>query len=111
MSRYGRISLSLMNFQMIRVISSPSISTTGFFTLIFGILLPVEPRISMRESVERGVQGRARPHPCRCLGLVGQIIAAGIHRLTLRGDQLGIDLGLVGLQGLRHRLEAGGQRR
>ena len=33
-SRYGRISLSLMYFQMIRVISSPSISTTGFFTLI-----------------------------------------------------------------------------
>src|SRR6185312_6836453 len=36
-SRYGRISLSLINFQMMRVISSPSISTTGFFTLIFGI--------------------------------------------------------------------------
>jgi len=34
-SRYGTISLSLMNFQMMRVISSPSISTTGFFTLIF----------------------------------------------------------------------------
>jgi hypothetical protein len=30
--------LSLMNFQMIRVISSPSISTTGFLTLIFAIL-------------------------------------------------------------------------
>jgi hypothetical protein len=29
--------LSLMNFQMIRVISSPSISTTGFLTLIFAI--------------------------------------------------------------------------
>jgi hypothetical protein len=28
-----------MNFQMMRVISSPSISTTGFFTWIFGILL------------------------------------------------------------------------
>jgi len=27
--------LSLMNFQMMRVISSPSISTTGVFTLIF----------------------------------------------------------------------------
>src|SRR6185369_15836792 len=38
MSRYGRISWSLMNFQMIRVISSPSISTTGFLTLIFAIL-------------------------------------------------------------------------
>src|SRR5216683_3926389 len=37
MSRYGRISLSLISFQMMRVISSPSISTTGFFTLIFAI--------------------------------------------------------------------------
>jgi hypothetical protein len=27
-----------MNFQMMRVISSPSISTTGFATLIFAIL-------------------------------------------------------------------------
>jgi hypothetical protein len=27
----------LINCQMIRVISSPSISTTGFFTLIFAI--------------------------------------------------------------------------
>src|SRR5690242_4249947 len=34
MSRDGRISLSLIIFQMIRVISSPSISTTGFLTLI-----------------------------------------------------------------------------
>ena len=31
------INLSLMSCQMMRVISSPSISTTGFFTLIFGI--------------------------------------------------------------------------
>jgi hypothetical protein len=30
----------LMNPQMIRVISSPSSSTTGFFTLIFAILSP-----------------------------------------------------------------------
>jgi hypothetical protein len=28
----------LISFQMMRVISSPSISTTGFFTLIFAIL-------------------------------------------------------------------------
>jgi hypothetical protein len=33
-----------MNFQMMRVISSPSISTTGFFTLIFGIVLSFEPQ-------------------------------------------------------------------
>src|SRR5262249_38931837 len=37
MSRYGWISLSLMYFQMIRVISSPSISTTGLATLILFI--------------------------------------------------------------------------
>src|ERR1700676_3163792 len=37
MSRYGRISLSLMRCQMIRVISSPSSSTTGFVTLILAI--------------------------------------------------------------------------
>src|SRR5688572_23660138 len=34
MSRYGRMSCSRMLCQMMRVISSPSISTTGFFTLI-----------------------------------------------------------------------------
>ena len=37
-----------MNFQMMRVISSPSISTTGFFTLIFGILLPFAPQKFVR---------------------------------------------------------------
>ena len=36
-SRYGRISCSLMNCQMIRVISSPSSSTTGVFTLILAM--------------------------------------------------------------------------
>src|SRR3954463_7604700 len=36
-SRNGVISLSLMYCQMILVISSPSSSTTGFFTLIFAI--------------------------------------------------------------------------
>jgi hypothetical protein len=38
MSTYGRMSLSLMNPQMMRVISSPSRSTTEVFTLIFAIL-------------------------------------------------------------------------
>src|SRR5450756_195501 len=42
MSRYGWIRRSLMNCQMIRVISSPSSSTTGFFTLI--LLMRVAPR-------------------------------------------------------------------
>src|SRR5665648_1253751 len=35
MSRYGWIRRSLMDLQMIRVISSPSISTTGPTTVIF----------------------------------------------------------------------------
>jgi hypothetical protein len=38
MSTYDRMSLSLMNPQMMRVISSPSSSTTEVFTLIFAIL-------------------------------------------------------------------------
>src|SRR5579883_611939 len=38
MSRNGWISLSLMYFQMIRVISSPSSSTTGLVTLIFAMI-------------------------------------------------------------------------
>src|ERR1700733_6255276 len=97
MSRYGRISLSLMNFQMMRGISSPSISTAGFFPLIFGIVLSFEvtPDAASKSS-ECRVQRRTRPHPCRCLGPIGQIVTASIHRLTLRGDQLGIDLCLVG---------------
>src|SRR5437588_1607047 len=37
MSRNGLISLSLMYCQMIRVISSPSSSTTGLVTLIFAM--------------------------------------------------------------------------
>src|SRR5665213_2267113 len=41
MSRYGRISRSLMKCQMMRVISSPSSSTTGFATLIFAMNSPV----------------------------------------------------------------------
>src|SRR5579871_4423649 len=38
MSRNGWISLSLMYFQMILVISSPSSSTTGLVTLIFAMI-------------------------------------------------------------------------
>jgi len=36
--------LSLMNFQMMRVISSPSNSTTGFATFIFDIAINFEPQ-------------------------------------------------------------------
>src|SRR4051794_30152701 len=51
MSRYGWIRRSLMNCQMIRVISSPSSSTTGFCTLIFATGLLLSPRL--RRAVER----------------------------------------------------------
>src|SRR5882672_7013022 len=40
MSRYGRMSVSRIFCQIMRVISSPSISTTGFFTLILVIQSP-----------------------------------------------------------------------
>src|SRR3954453_23363010 len=43
-SRYGRISFSLMNDQMTRVISSPSSSTSGVFTSIFAIGAPPYPQ-------------------------------------------------------------------
>src|SRR6201996_4837264 len=49
-SRNGLISLSLMYCQMIRVISSPSSSTTGLVTLIFAI----EVRPYLECSCERG---------------------------------------------------------
>src|ERR1700761_354151 len=82
MSRYGTISLSLMNCQMIRVISSPSSSTTGFFTLILLIrkrLHLARPRAMTRgagrgnegaggrEGPEAG-SGRAREGPYRSAG-------------------------------------------
>src|SRR6266851_9612153 len=51
-----------MNFQMIRVISSPSISTTGFFTLIFAIVpIPFAPQNTNAGAVlaKRGRPGKA----------------------------------------------------
>jgi hypothetical protein len=39
-----------MNFQMMRVISSPSISTTGFFTLILAMWGRVVSRASSRQT-------------------------------------------------------------
>src|ERR1700730_12079889 len=55
MSRYGWISFSLISRQMMRVISSPSSSTTGFFTLILAILraLVEGARTLDRANVER----------------------------------------------------------
>src|SRR5215211_5321662 len=53
-SRNGRISLSLMYCQMIRVISSPSSSTTGLDTLIFAMSggAFLEQRVLRRDGAE-----------------------------------------------------------
>src|ERR1700676_3637177 len=102
------MSLSLISFQMIRVISSPSISTTALVTLISAI----EPRSVGARSVasergDRGVQRSTWPHRGRCLGGIGQVVAADIDRLALRADQFAIDLGLVLGERLGQRLEGG----
>jgi hypothetical protein len=47
-----------MSFQMMRVISSPSISTTGFFTLILAMSLDALCREYGREN--SGAMARAR---------------------------------------------------
>ena len=52
------MSLSLMSCQMIRVISSPSISTTGLSTLIFAMWM--QTRLERGYSrLELAVNGRA----------------------------------------------------
>src|SRR3979411_1786279 len=59
-SRNGRISLSLMYCQMIRVISSPSSSTTGLVTLIFAMV----DRAFLEQRVSGGVEcGGGRFYP------------------------------------------------
>src|SRR5438105_4806362 len=58
MSRNGLISLSLMYCQMIRVISSPSSSTTGLVTLIFAM---TEGAFSESCAVEAGWSDYTRP--------------------------------------------------
>src|SRR5690242_17506093 len=65
------------------------------------------PRLGTSEGGERSVEGRARPHRRRGLRAIGQVIAAGVDGLSLRGDQLGVDLGLVLRERLRERFEAG----
>src|ERR1044072_797485 len=109
MSRYGWISLSLMNCQMIRFISSPSISTTGLATLIFAIVTSHLSRAdrTASERGERGVQRGARPHRGGRLGGTGQVVTVRVNRLALRADQLAIDLALVPGERLGQRLEAG----
>src|SRR5579872_1836880 len=97
---------------MMRVISSPSISTTGLVTLIFAIGHRSDwSANSASERGECGVQRSARPHCSRRLGGVGQVVAADVDRLALRADQLAVDLGLVLGERLGQRLEAGLQLR
>src|SRR5262245_30756201 len=63
-----------MRCQMMRVISSPSISTTGFFTLIFAIAdAPLRAR--MREGGRRNAFG-PRPYGAAGRILQGQNICA-----------------------------------
>src|SRR6476660_2551888 len=57
MSRYGRISVWRIFCQMMRVISSPSISTTGFFTLI--LLATEEAPNGGGKEDSLGVRGNA----------------------------------------------------
>src|SRR6185503_8542735 len=85
-SRYGRINWSLMNSQMILVISSPSSSTTGPTTLILGMLLlslsclgsrsrssavvtADSVRRALRPAVLRKAHWRGYPSPPRGLDL------------------------------------------
>src|SRR5215468_1353746 len=69
-SRYGVISLSLMKRQMMRVISSPSISTMGFLTWIFGAMAACCITLSRSAAA-----GRAHPH-----GPAGGGMAEGVMR-------------------------------
>src|SRR3974390_3042282 len=79
MSRYGWISLSLISCQIMRVISSPSISTTGFATLIFAI------SESLMNSHGNGVGGRAYSTARITAQSTDKYIAAS----SFCGDQLG----------------------
>src|SRR5580704_3555767 len=101
-----------MNCQMIRVISSPSISTMGLVTLIFAIELRSGWRaVSASERGDGGVQRGARPHGGRRLGGIGQVVPAYVDRLALRADQFAIDLGFVLAERLGQWFEAGLQLR
>src|SRR6266849_3785600 len=76
-SRNGLISLSLMYCQMIRVISSPSSSTTGLVTLIFAMELGpfleqrgtdgvMYPRYSIANALAKASALRFRPKVRKC---------------------------------------------
>src|SRR3954447_25540672 len=82
-SRYGRISWSLMNDQMIRVISSPSSSTTGFFTLIFAmrrsLVLGARQAIGRTKIASGALRASGDP------SAVGGTLPQGVNRGSLLG--------------------------
>src|SRR5437764_6768174 len=63
MSRYGRIGLLLMKLHMMRAISSPSSSTTGFATLIFAICCHLDggPAGSAKRATIKAARSRSKP--------------------------------------------------
>src|ERR1700716_2647847 len=65
---------------------------------------------AVRPWLSRAGPPNAASERDRYLGGIGQVVNADIDRLTLRGDQFGIDPGLVGRQRLGQRFEAGLQR-
>jgi hypothetical protein len=79
-----------MSCQMIRVISSPSISTTGFFTLIFAIVDgPLRGRNWGRNA---GRNAGARPYGAARVFLQGQTMrsilrCAAVPSLRTQGPQ------------------------
>src|SRR6187401_3028132 len=85
-SRKGLISLSLMNCQMIRVISSPSSSTTGLFTLIFATVSTPLLRLTRRQTSRSGERPVARAQHRRA---AGPVESAAEERLVLgRGGRV-----------------------
>src|SRR6476661_6733731 len=90
-SRYGRISWSLMNCQMIRVISSPSSSTTVPSTLIL-LMIPLSSYGSCAaERSTHGIPTLGRPCP-------------PVRGRERRRSEVG-DVGLLGADGLRGLLQ------
>src|SRR6516225_4295038 len=77
-----------MRCQMMRVISSPSISTTGFFTLIFAIAdEPLRARICDGRSAEclrTPALWRGGPHPARPKHMRAEL-RARTRRAIVRG--------------------------
>src|ERR1044072_2065029 len=104
MSRYGLMRVSLISFQMMRVISSPSSSTTVPSTLIFDIGATLQgwparsvsvatggcpTGVSALRGLQRGVQRLARPHDRHGLLAVRVVVTADIDRIALYLSQFG----------------------